>query len=349
VRKRRPKIKKQVKIGKVDLDTCGAAFLLGIDREDKVEILKDQAPPYDLADPRIICIEVGGRGWFWLNNWDHHGDLLSSLPSSLFEEEKNISVENWQRVIAEEISRRSATYQVYYLWKIRDLLPHPSFQSLSVVEFLRTLRVSSEAGGVLAVDRLVSYIDQLDVEGPSSFSKKEDIFPSLSDVFSGMLLSIRDPLEQFHCGIEILKEIVRRGIDPFGRMPIKKILSWYGFAEAKAENNRQVAEAIKKAHWDKTQKGLNLAWLETNFFGAPGALYGVGADVVVVYSPQFGPAKVPKFTIAGKDTRVDSLLPELNKLEPGWGGPPTGTIIGSPREGSRLTLEEVVEIVKKNL
>jgi len=46
---------------------------------------------------------------------------------------------------------------------------------------------------------------------------------------------------------------------------------------------------------------------------------------------------------------VDAVLPKLNALESGWGGPPTGTIVGSPREGSKLTLKEVVGIVKTTL
>jgi hypothetical protein len=124
---------------------------------------------------------------------------------------------------------------------------------------------------------------------------------------------------------------------------------FHSFASAKAENDRRVAEAVEKAQWGTTRSGLRLAWLETDFIGAPGALYGVGAQVVVVYSRHFGPAGVPKFTLAGNGVRVDRVLPELNAREPGWGGPPSGTILGSPREGSKLTLEEVVEMVRKSL
>jgi hypothetical protein len=69
--------------------------------------------------------------------------------------------------------------------------------------------------------------------------------------------------------------------------------------------------------------------------------------VVVALNPNYN--GVRKFTIAGNGIRVDSVKDRLNAKEPGWGGPPSGTILGSPREGSNLSLEEVVRIVKEVL
>ncbi|MDP3785340.1 MAG: hypothetical protein Q8R12_04775 [bacterium] len=200
------------------------------------------------------------------------------------------------------------------------------------------------------VSRLVEYIDRLDTKGAQALGpRQEGLFPTLSDLFAGMLLTTREPVEQLHLGVEMLHDVVLAGVNPYGRMPIEGVPEWTAYAKAKAENNRQVAEAVKRAEWAQTRTGLKLAWLETDFFGAPGALYGVGAQVVVAYSPHFGPAKTPKFTIAGNGIKVDAALAELNAREPGWGGPGTGTIIGSPREGSKMTLNEVVEIVRRLL
>lgn len=198
---------------------------------------------------------------------------------------------------------------------------------------------------------LVHYIEILDVKGPQALREKEGYpgFPTLSDVFSGVLLRKPKPLEQFHKGIEILSEVVQRKINPFERIPIEEIPQWRSYAEAKAENDQQLAEAVKNAQWGQTREGLKIAWLETSFIGALQALYEASAQVVVVFHPAFGPAKVRKFTIAGNNVRVDAILPELNAREPGWGGPSTGTILGSPRGGSKLTLNEVVEIVRKTL
>jgi len=297
---------KSVKVGKIDLDTCGAAFLLGVSQEDEVEVLRGEATEADLADSKTICIEVGGSGETQLNNWDHHGPEAQGL--------------------------KSATAQVF--------------------SFVFSKKKLEEEADNPCVSRLVDYIDKLDTQGPQALGPKEKgLFPTLSDVFAGMLLTERNPAEQLHLGVEILQEVLHKGIDPFGRMPVEEIPGWKDFAKAKAENNRQIAKAIESAQWGTTaESGLMLAWVETDFFGAPGALYGVGAQIVVVYNRHFGPDRVPKFTIgATNGVKVNSVLPELNALEAGWGGPQTGTIVGSPRSGSKLTLSQVVGIVKNAL
>ena len=371
---------RRVQVGKIDLDTCGAALLLGVSREDEVEVLKGgEATLSDLADHNVICIEVGGRGWFKFNNWDHHGEVLPPLPMFSADDilnppewvtsegvgeawEANFTKESlpmWQRFLVDEIKDFSATKQVSALWARSMIFPWVDSISLFDLLILCPILEQKSKGekiefpnkrGPLVLSRLVKYIDQLDRGGPGALGRRqEEMFPTLSDVFAGMLLVTRDPVEQLHAGVEILREVVYRGIDVYGRMPIEEIPVWITFAKAKAENNRQVAEAVKRAQWETTASGFKLVWLETDFFGAPGALYGVGAQVVVAFSPHFGPAGVPKFTIAGNGIRVDAVLSELNARESGWGGPPTGTILGSPREGSAMTLDEVVEIVRRNL
>jgi len=297
-----------VQVGKIDLDTCGAAYLLGVSREDKIEVLRGgQASEEDLANPNVLCIEVGGSGRVAEGNFDHHGLGSKGLGSA--------TLQAWQFYCQER-----------GLWS-ND---HP-------------------------LSSLVDYIDRLDRQGPQALGPRQaGLFPTLSDVFAGMLLVTRDPAEQLHAGVKILREVNARGLTArtrgvYERMPVEEVEGWFAFAEVKAENNRQVAKAVENAQWGATFSGLKLAWLETDFFGAPGALYGVGAQVVVAYSRHFGPAGVPKFTIAGNGIKVDAVLAELNAREPGWGGPATGTIIGSPREGSNLTLNEVVEVVTRLL
>jgi hypothetical protein len=89
--------------------------------------------------------------------------------------------------------------------------------------------------------------------------------------------------------------------------------------------------------------------VETEVIGALGALYGRGCQIAIAYSPRFGNPPVPKYTIAGNGVRVDSLLQLLNEREAGWGGPAHGTIIGSPRVGSKLKPHEVKAIVQEHL
>lgn len=324
---------KQVKVGKkVDLDTAAAALLLGASREDEVEVVSGEASVEDLANPDVICIEVGGSGQCDLNNWDHHGTTgnepsVSACMQAFFHKFSN--------EIVDKASQAGYSQSCIAGSWCFDTCQFDCIDSLT--------------GQSYQLARLVHYVNKLDTEGLSALSrpdKNEGELPSfLSDVFAGMLLTERDPVEQIHLGVEILQEVVQKGINPYGRMPIGENPAWTTYAEAKSDNDQKIAEALEQAEWTVTSAGLKLASLKTDFFGAPGALYRVGAQVVVAFSPHFGPARVPKFTIAGK-RKVNAVIPKLNALEPGWGGPPTGTIVGSPREGSKLTLQEVVTIVK---
>jgi hypothetical protein len=190
-----------------------------------------------------------------------------------------------------------------------------------------------------SVWELVCYIDRLDTQGPQSLPKRGG-FPSLADVFAGLLLSERDPKEQFFKGIELLKEVLKSGQNPYG-----KIRGFGSYASAKAENDRQVAEAVKSASWGKTRSGLRMAWTTSGFIGAIGALYEAGAKIAIVLNPDFN--GIRKFTVAGNNMRVDPILASLNEREQGWGGPATGTILGSPQKvSSKLAIEDVVDIVK---
>ena len=283
-------MKRIIQIQKVDLDTAGAAFLLEVTREDKVEAVRGDASPADITDVNTVCIECGGSGDWHLNCWDHH---KAGGPED------------------------SAVMQV---WK-----------------HLNNLRDRSEEYP------LVNYINQLDTQGPQALPAYGQVeFPTLSDCFAGMLLTERNPVEQLHKGVEFLAKVIETGQDPFGT-----IEGFDSYAEAKAEHNQLSAEAVEKAEWAVSSTGLKVGYLESRFFGALGALYGKGAQVVVALNPSLN--GVRKFTIGGNGVRVDPILPELNALEAGWGGPPTGTILGSSREGSNLSLEEIVRVVKKGL
>jgi hypothetical protein len=323
----------KVQVEKIDLDTVGVAYLHGVNRGDKVEVLKSgKATEEDLSNPRILCIEVGGSGRIAEGNFDHH-DMPVVVPVGV-------------GTIYSACRQAWAVVPCHYCGS-----RYGDSERLSYIAWGPELRTACNNGENKRLARVVDYIDCLDIRGPEDFGRRiGNMFPTLSDVFAGMLLVVKDSVEQLHLGVEILQKVVEHGlggINPYGRMPVEEIPEWKAWIEAKAENNRQMLQVVKQAQQGTTQSGLKMAWLETDFFGAPGALYGIGAQVVVAFSPHFGPNKVPKFTVAGNDVRVDKVLPELNAREPGWGGPATGTIIGSPREGSKLTLAEVVEIVKR--
>lgn len=321
--------REEVQIHKMDMDTAGVAFLKRVTHKEKVTVLRSgQASEEDLTNPKILCIEVGGSGRVDENNFDHHGEGSEGLPSAV--------QQAWQETPCWACG-----------FSNKDITPDDFLKGTPCEGGIQYDEARTRA-------ELVKYVNEIDTRGSQAMQATE--FPTLSDVFSGMLLAIRDPVEQLHQGIEIFSEIQKRYIDPYGKMPIipiEKIQKWQEYTETKAENDRQIAKAVKEAEWTETVSGLLVAYLETKFFGAPGALYGAGAEIAVAFNPDFGPNKIRKFTVAGKGIKIDSVTTELNEREgitekdTGWGGPNTGTIIGSPREGSKLTLDEVVKVVKQ--
>lgn len=296
---------KKVQICKVDLDTIGCAFVLGVGRDDAVEVLRSGiATEVDLSDPFVLCIEVGGAGRVDESNFDHHEPGGPDFCATM-------------QAFQEEMERGLADLRLRYCGDSQ----------------------------IFNVGALVNYINILDTSGRFESAPRPEEFPYLSDVIGGMLISVRDPKAQFLRGVEILEEVIGTGQNP-AKGPIP---GFDEYARVKAENDRKVTNALKNAKWTTTAHGRKLGYLETDFIGAPGALYGSGAEIAVAFSPNFGNPPVPKFTVAGNGIRVDRVLPILNALETGWGGPGTGTIIGSPRLGSKLTLKEVVDLVRGSL
>jgi len=196
------------------------------------------------------------------------------------------------------------------------------------------------AGRPPEFERLVELNEMVDTARPFAAS----YFPNASHLISGIrFVHARDPVRQFLAGVEALRRIAADGLDPFG--PLPWLPEWQPYFE---EKQRRLAEMpdIGFALWQSN--GLTIAFAETNAIGAPSLLYRHGADVAVVFSPHFGYPPVPKYTICGNQVRVDRLLPVLNARDPGWGGPAHGTIIGSPRAGSRLSFEELRRLVENS-
>jgi hypothetical protein len=171
-------------------------------------------------------------------------------------------------------------------------------------------------------------------------------FPSVSSLISGIrFVHASDPVRQFREGVAALRLIAQRGIDPFDRLPA--LACWDRYLEEKSRRQAELHSAPLAAEF--VQCGTaKVAFLISELVGAVGALYRRGADVAVVARP-LAEAGTWKHTIAGRQMRVAELLPALNRLEPGWGGPAHGTIIGSPWSGSTLAPETVRAVVLAGL
>ena len=170
---------------------------------------------------------------------------------------------------------------------------------------------------------------------------------TLSGVFSGMRLAVRDPARQMRAGLRLLRTVLTEGINPYGVMPARP--EWQVYIAAKEADQRGLAEVEHKAVFHVSRQGRKVGYVETAFVGALGALYQQDCAVAIAYNPQFGDPPIKKYTIGGNDVLVKPLLPFLTQQEDGWGGPAHGTILGSPRTGSDLSPEQVVALVLEHL
>ena len=458
------KEKLAVRIGKVDLDLVTAGFLLGVERGDDVRYVP-KAEEVDLENREIICLECGYFGFrdareIELGNFDHHGGKLDESAAaqvwSAYDHLLACSVELSKREVDEDDLELGKDFLERFDALMGMMPSNAAFiQTMLKKKRWEIPKWDDEFEAERRVFRRLlveEYVNPLDLRGPGmlrQFLKKRrisypTIFPTVSDVVSGILVVEKNPVEAFHVGVEFLKNLeecwlggwepkgtrvsleeyfqwkyghpyqpwpqverainqIRKGefelerwldeiieeveaivgpLSPeqeewwrreftralegyFRRHCATKVLClwgpvpvedtpWEQYPKAKKEYDRRGKEVLKKAKWTTTRSGLRVGYVETEWIGAVGALYGKvesgtgkGADIAVVLNPAYGPRKLRKFTIAGNGIRVDSLLEKLNKLEPGWGGPSHGTIIGSPRErSSTLKLETVIEIVK---
>ena len=184
--------------------------------------------------------------------------------------------------------------------------------------------------------RLVDYVCGVDA-GPWPAVAS----PTLANLFSGMLLVENDPISAFSRGVELLRTVHAQDLNPFEALP--RYDHWKPWLEAKLVNNAGLARDIHQARIHTAASGLRVGFLSSPHFGGAGALYALNCQVVVLHHPAYGNPPVVKYTIGGKDQRVDHLLGTFNALEPNWGG--QACIIGSPFSGSRLTPDAVLGVV----
>lgn len=193
------------------------------------------------------------------------------------------------------------------------------------------------------LDQLVEYVSMVD---ENRKDHPPAPFPSLSNLFSGMLFVEKGPILQFHAGIKLLRMVLAKGLDPFETMPA--LVEWETYVAAKLENQKQLAMILARAEFHTSRSGLRIGYSEQDAIGGIGILYKQGCHVVVLYSEKFGQPPMRKFTIAGNGIAVGHLKPFLSELESGWGG--TRTILGSPREkATRLSKEHLLSIVKEHM
>lgn len=220
-------------------------------------------------------------------------------------------------------------------------------------------RLSAAAQYFERIAVVVRYVDDVDRGELERVSKVG--FPSLVQLVSGMQLMVQEPAKRLEFGQEIFRTILWAGINPY-EQSMETILDYIpqarSWAEAKRVHEAKFTEVLEQAIFYKTQGGRKLGVIETTWIGSPGALYGVGCDLVIAFNPahQIHGRTIRKYTVASQRVKGISLLPDaLSAIESlellkggigGWGGPDHGTIIGSPQNhDSALEMDDVVQVL----
>lgn len=192
------------------------------------------------------------------------------------------------------------------------------------------------------IERLVEYVSTLD-ERPDILPRIP--FPSLSSIFSGMLLCESNPVMQLFAGISILTQVLCLELDPFSTIPILPV--WEPYIAAKTMNREILNEDLNNVQIFESKTGLKIGFLESRAIGGTKALFSMGCDIAILYNPSYGNPPVRKFTIASRNKKLVNLLTHFDNIETGWGG--RETIIGSPRTGTNLKKEDVLDVVLSHM
>ena len=163
--------------------------------------------------------------------------------------------------------------------------------------------------------------------------------PEIRTIFSGMLLDVRNVMEQAKEGVALCQKWLAGdySISP-------KEEKW---RKMKQEYDENIENELEKIEFIDTLKGdRTIAYIESPFWGTlrEAQKWIDDDDIVIVKNPDNG-----KITVAlkpGSSADLKEVCELLNRIDPGWGGPVTGKIIGSPHRGTKLTLGDVVNVVR---
>jgi len=188
---------------------------------------------------------------------------------------------------------------------------------------------------------LAGYVDLVDTGGQMPARKMSG--HSLSGVYSGMRQIVDGAVAQFTAGVAIFRTVLKYQIDPWQVMPC--LPEWATYMEAKERHRLYLFDYENSIIQFTTKAGLTGGFLSCPLPGAHGFLRKMGCRITIASGLRQSGGNM--CTIAGERGSMDGLLAALNLMEPGWGGPAGGGIIGSPRIGSALKPDILIDVVKE--
>lgn len=168
---------------------------------------------------------------------------------------------------------------------------------------------------------------------------------SLSQLYSGLRLTVPDPLVQLAAGVDLLQTIVHLRLRPTEPLPL--LPGWEPYRQAKQHLWDRLAALLPQAVYFTTQAGRRGGYLAAPYPGVHGLLRRQGCQITVAQG--LGQSHGPSITIASQGADLRPLLAHLRRLEPGWGGPAHGTIVAAPTTGSRLPQLTLLNLIREFL
>ena len=201
-----------------------------------------------------------------------------------------------------------------------------------------------------AVQALVAYAAAIDSGTAPSQGLGEcgSYTVSLGQVLGGMALLHPAPARSFWEGLRLLHEVVALGANPHNLAPHMHPASLWAQYAASQQQQRSALQG--QAH--KVQRyafaHTTMLVLATHHAGVHGLLRGMGGQVRLALRPlPGGRVQVSLSCEQGWQGVVAHFLAAICQQEPGWGGPDHGTIVASPRGGSRLGAEVIVALARR--
>jgi len=191
----------------------------------------------------------------------------------------------------------------------------------------------------------VNYTAWVDTAGRRGYVPPRAETVTLSGLLSGLFLSRPETADRFWLGLALLEDAVSCGQPPWDlTAALKSRPAWLAWADARDRGARALADSVERVRRWRLRPGGPEPFLALSspWPGVHGLLKDLGGAGRLAHRPggHFTLSVEPEYR-----AWLLSVTKFLNGLEPGWGGPAGGLILGSPFGGSRFDLETLEELL----
>ena len=193
--------------------------------------------------------------------------------------------------------------------------------------------------------RFVAEVD-LGLLNPQKNSDADPDSVPFSFVFSGMLLIEKDPYTRMRHGFKLVKKALNT-LPSFDPYKINRFDSRFQkYIKAKINAQKILFNESRSIKYFSINSFVCM-YLSTVVPGVHGLLRTMGADLSIAHNPESNFYSVS--VRSGLEYLMPAVMNRLNASDPGWGGHPERGIIGSPRKGTVLNRDSIINHIQEVL